>query len=103
MANGVEMWRTDWTASGTRLVADVEPGPADSLPRGLDWERDFIYFSADALGIGRELYRYDPTNDRVERFGNVEPGTGGSDPVILCTAREGLVIRAFRSTSGVEP
>ena len=33
--NGFELWTTDGTTAGTRLLADVQPGPTGSQPRRL--------------------------------------------------------------------
>ncbi|MFB8790888.1 MAG: ELWxxDGT repeat protein [Potamolinea sp.] len=30
--NGIELWKTDGTASGTVFVADINPGSASSYP-----------------------------------------------------------------------
>jgi ELWxxDGT repeat protein len=55
--NGAELCRTDGTPAGTLMVADINPGPASSHPRGL--RRPHMYrhfFTADDGSHGRELY-----------------------------------------------
>lgn len=64
-AHGNELWTSDGTTAGTKLLADLHPGPADSLPwnigvagrprlAGLDGS---FYFSAEDGVHGRELWR----------------------------------------------
>ena len=44
---GRELWYTDGTSEGTRLLADINPGPGDSDPRNFYYGGDAIYFSAN--------------------------------------------------------
>jgi ELWxxDGT repeat protein len=53
-AAGRELWVTDGTRPGTRLVADLRAGPWASSPRALTALGDRVFFFADALG-GAEL------------------------------------------------
>lgn len=45
-AEGAELWSTDGTPAGTVLVADIAPGPADSVPILLGTFRGEAYFRA---------------------------------------------------------
>lgn len=56
--HGRELWQTDGTPEGTRLVADVEPGPASSSPAELTRVGDVLYFAATTAAIGTELWAY---------------------------------------------
>jgi ELWxxDGT repeat protein len=61
LATGLELWRTDGTAVGTGLVADIEPGPQTSFVlAGFDFD-GVLLFSAFTLASGRELWRSDGT------------------------------------------
>lgn len=57
---GRELWRTDGTAAGTRLVRDLLPGPAGSSPRELVALGGKVYFLAET-GSGEGLWRTDGT------------------------------------------
>jgi ELWxxDGT repeat protein len=46
--HGSELWVTDGTAAGTRLVADVVPGPGSSDPTALAGGAGRVYFQAGA-------------------------------------------------------
>lgn len=54
-----ELWRTDGTAQGTRLVADLKPGPLGSSPGCAVAAGRYLYFSADDGNAGRELWAVD--------------------------------------------
>jgi ELWxxDGT repeat protein len=52
---GVELWRTDGTAAGTKLVADINPGNQGSFPSELMVFDGKLFFSAQD-SHGRELW-----------------------------------------------
>lgn len=56
---GVELWRSDGTAAGTVLAADIEPGPLGSFPQDLKVIDGKLYFHAQRPAIGRELFSID--------------------------------------------
>lgn len=56
MAHGMELWTSDGTAQGTRLIQDVSEGPSWSTPRELTVAGDNLYFSANDGEHGRELW-----------------------------------------------
>lgn len=82
--HGLELWQSDGTLEGTRMIEDVNPGPGDSAPGlmiggGEQWGRhvrgwratrklmvgDSFYFVADDGVHGRELRRKDGANPSV--------------------------------------
>jgi ELWxxDGT repeat protein len=56
-ANGTELFRSDGTAAGTRLVCDFIPGPGDSLPGPFLEAGGNLYIAADDPTYGREWHR----------------------------------------------
>jgi ELWxxDGT repeat protein len=54
---GRELWQSDGTPGGTKLVADIHPGPGDSHPAELTPVGRALYFSADDGTRGRELWK----------------------------------------------
>ena len=52
--HGTELWESDGTASGTRLVQDLAPEAASSRPGDLTAAGDHLFFAADDLLSGRE-------------------------------------------------
>lgn len=69
LEHGFELWRSDGSAAGTHIVADVQPGPVGSLPRQLtvvgstlffvanDGTSGFALWSTDGTGAGTRLLR----------------------------------------------
>src|SRR5687768_11481487 len=43
---GTELWRSDGTPGGTRLLKDISPGPAGSIPTDLTVFNGRVYFIA---------------------------------------------------------
>lgn len=64
--HGYELWRTDGTHQGTRMVADIAPGPASSTPTDLVMYKGSLYFSA-AGG----LWKSDGTPEGTVRVSDV--------------------------------
>src|SRR5689334_16763056 len=59
--HGGELWTSDGTADGTRLVKDINPGPAGSDPDNLTAVGDSLYFTAGVPGGGTGIWRSDGT------------------------------------------
>jgi ELWxxDGT repeat protein len=58
--SGLELWTSDGTAAGTRLVRDLCPGPCDSGPQDFITLGGAVYFSTADAGGGK-LWRTDGT------------------------------------------
>ncbi|QRN99171.1 hypothetical protein JRI60_09185 [Archangium violaceum] len=65
-AHGQEPWVTDGTPRGTRLLKDVNPGPANSFPFDFTRSGDFMFFVANDGVHFHELWAV-PVNDRGHR------------------------------------
>jgi ELWxxDGT repeat protein len=79
--HGEELWRSDGTAAGTSLVADIDPGPGSSTPDGLTAIGDTLYFTADD-GSGRKLWRSDGTAAGTAQI-PVRDADSGDDATVL--------------------
>jgi ELWxxDGT repeat protein len=55
-SSGVELWSTDGTAWGTRRLADINPGPGSSSPRGFTPFDSKLFFSATDGVTGFEMW-----------------------------------------------
>lgn len=53
---GFELWQTDGTAAGTRLLADLNPGAPSSYPRNMTVCNDKLFLTATDSVHGRELW-----------------------------------------------
>ena len=58
---GSELWASDGTEDGTRLVRDITPGPDDGAPYYLTDVAGRLFFTAYAGGNGTELWTSDGT------------------------------------------
>jgi ELWxxDGT repeat protein len=84
--NGTELWRSDGTAAGTVLTADINPGFFSSSPADLTVAGGHLFFSADDGVHGRELW--DPP---------ISPATGGfveHDGRIVGPGLDNFVVRS---------
>ena len=80
-ATGWELWVTDGTPEGTNLVADINPGSDDSLPRYVTpFGDDRVVFSADDGVAGAELWISDGTEAGTTMVDDIYAGPPGSDP-----------------------
>ncbi len=76
--HGVELWATDGTAQGTRLVRDIRPGEAGSGPTLLTPVGSRVYFTAVDGVHGRELWVSDGTRAGTHIVKDLTRGTAGS-------------------------
>jgi ELWxxDGT repeat protein len=78
--HGFELWKSDGTAAGTVLVADIYPGyyyetsPNSSAPQELLGVNGTLYFSASDEYAGRELWKSDGTEAGTTLLTDIEPG-----------------------------
>ncbi|MCA8969237.1 MAG: hypothetical protein KDC95_05615 [Planctomycetes bacterium] len=79
-SNGVEPWFTDGTASGTRVVRDIEPGPASSVARSLCVQDGLVWFAATTGTFGDELWVSDGTTSGTKLVLDAAPGNAGIYP-----------------------
>ncbi|MFY7696186.1 MAG: ELWxxDGT repeat protein [Cyanobium sp.] len=77
-SHGTELWVTDGTTVGTRLVKDIRSGSAGSNPRGFIAARGRLYFWADDGANGVELWRSDGTAGGTSIVADLKPGPEGS-------------------------
>lgn len=77
---GVELWRSDGTASGTGLLKDIQPGASGSDPSAMVAFNSAKYFSANDGAHGKELWKTDGTAIGTVLVKDIVPGTVGSDP-----------------------
>lgn len=99
-AAGTELWRTDGTAAGTALVADVRPGSVGSSPANLTVAGGSLYFTADGGASGRELWRTDGTTTALVR--DINPGAGSSNVANMTAVGGALYFTADDGTHGTE-
>src|SRR5919107_6452583 len=88
---GEELWRSNGTRSGTRLVKDIDPGPlvikkmentetGSSVPDSVLRTKKSIYFQATTVKYGEELWKSDGTESGTKVVKDIVPGRGDSGP-----------------------
>ena len=72
----MELWSTGGSPATTKLVADINPGPAGSHPSHMTSFNDRVYFFADNGTSGRELWASDGTAAGTVMVKELNPGAG---------------------------
>ncbi len=99
---GNELWRTDGTAAGTGLLADINAGPSGSNPTFLSVHDGWLYLAADDGIHGSELWRTDGTAAGTALLGDINPGPNGSNAKFLSTHDRWLYFLADDGIHGEE-
>jgi len=104
VVHGEELWSTDGTPQGTRLVCDLFPGQVSpgSNPRHLTAFGTAIFFTANSAEYGEELWTSDGTTDGTHLVQDINPGSASSAPDNLASARNGLYFAARTPDAGRE-
>ncbi|MEZ5962466.1 MAG: hypothetical protein R3F56_01345 [Planctomycetota bacterium] len=101
---GRELWQTDATAAGTRLVADLTPGAAGSNILGITALGSRVLFRFQTAAFGDELWVSDGTASGTLGF-DLEPGPAGSQPgnIVADPSGQRALFSARRVATGFEP
>ena len=80
--HGAEPWVTDGTAAGTRLIKDINPGPAGNGGDGIIAAvgHDRLLFQAVDPAHGNELWVTDGTESGTQLVKDINSGPNGSVP-----------------------
>lgn len=101
-AAGRELWRTDGTAAGTQLFADLQPGTESSTPLDLYVHKGRLYFSCEPTSTGRELWISDGTAAGTRLLKDIAPGQVSSDPDDFVPLGNALLFSAEDGNTGRE-
>src|SRR5688572_6412153 len=91
--HGVELWRSDGTVAGTRLVKDIFPGPEGShLGTQMTELNGNVFFPANDGVYGRELWVSDGTEEGTHLLADISKSDtihiNGSGPWELITLND---------------
>ena len=108
---GTELWRTDGTEQGTRLLKDIYPGPLSSISSFAFFQmaevNGLVFFWAFEPGHGTELWMTDGTEEGTVLVADLNPGrdviASPNGPGVLLTGANGrLYFAANDGFSGNE-
>ncbi len=68
----IELWSTNGTDTGTRMVKDIYPGGFSSYPRFMKTYKKHFYFHANKSSVGSELYQSNGTQAGTIAIMNAE-------------------------------
>ncbi len=103
--HGQELWRTNGTTAGTKLVKDIDPGKGSSAPYAMIKVGSTLYFTADDGVHGTELWRSDGSAGGTTMVKDINPGPGGiggGAPPEIDNVDGTLYFHANDGTHGVE-
>ncbi|MFN7003396.1 MAG: ELWxxDGT repeat protein [Roseinatronobacter sp.] len=103
--HGAELWVSDGTTAGTRILEDIRPGPGSSDPRHFAVTEDGrAFFSAHDGVHGRELWVTNGTRGGTYMVADIRTGAEGSNPVgVTYIGRGRVVFSAIGNNGGREP
>src|SRR5215213_2225146 len=111
---GEELWRSNGTRSGTRLVKDIDSGPlvikkmentetGSSAPDSVLRTKKWIYFQATTVKYGEELWKSDGTKSGTKVVKDIVPGPGDSGAEgFVSIAPRTMLFRAWDKRHGEE-
>ncbi len=98
---GIELGISDGTTAGTKILADLNPGAANSFPARFGSVGDIAYFAADDATLGNELWQSDGTAAGTSVVFDLNP-SGASSPNRLTTVNGILYWTAGDDANGFE-
>jgi ELWxxDGT repeat protein len=97
---GRELWKSDGTATGTKLVKDVNGNNVDSFIEDLTNVNGTLFFTAVAPEVGRELWKSDGTTSGTVLVKDINAGSEGSNPQNLTVVGSNLFFSADDGLGG---
>ena len=116
---GEELWISDGTYAGTRMIANIEPETdswtnddgvtkccADwdgSVPRDMTYKGNQVWFTAQTENYGREFYRFGlQLGGGLFMVKDINPGVNGSNPMHITPGSGGIYLSANDGVNGQE-
>src|SRR5215218_3422086 len=101
--HGPELWRSDGTAKGTKLVEDIFPGRGSvSEVEDLANVKNTLFFAADNGNYGNEFWKSDGTVKGTKLVKDILPGPGSGSPDEFAGLKGVLLFRAIDKNNGEE-
>lgn len=81
--HGLELWRSDGTPGGTRLVRDIVAGKGSSYPSGLAAADGKLFFFASDMEVGLRLWSSDGTAGGTHPIADIPASQPDSTPAAV--------------------
>ncbi|HNP23475.1 MAG TPA: T9SS type A sorting domain-containing protein [Panacibacter sp.] len=75
---GTELWITNGTTAGTKLVKDINPGATGSYPNNFTLVNSTVFFTANDGSHGKELWKSDGTKKGTVLVKDISTGSASS-------------------------
>lgn len=99
---GRELWTSNGSIDGLKLVLDINPGSGSSNPTGMTPIGNSIYFSADDGTHGEELWVSDGTRSGTERLTDLNKGAKNSSPRDITELNGSIYFSGIKDNVGRE-
>ena len=99
---GVEIYRSDGTRGGTKLVKDIWPGPGGSSPSAFTKVGSTVFFFAVSPGYGSELWKTDGSAKGTTLVKDFLPGHEGGVGGTLTSYKGALYFTAHDASGDYE-
>jgi ELWxxDGT repeat protein len=100
--HGRELWKSDGSQTGTRLVKDIVPGDQSASPSQVTSVGPAVFFEAYTDAHGWELWVSDGTPAGTHLVKDIHPGMNWSEPYELTAVNGRLFFRADDGVHGYE-
>ncbi len=98
--HGQEIWVTDGTPAGTKMVLDIFPGPNSSSITQFFAMNDIVYFAASDSVHGREVWRSDGTATGTYMVSDTLPGADSGDFIPSLAFNGSIIFSTFSRPGG---
>jgi len=99
---GSELWISDSTPEGAKLVKDIFPGKDSSLIMGFFLHGDTVFFHASNGKSGRELWKTNGTPEGTVLVKDINPGEASSEPHEFQSIGQKIYFFADDGAHGIE-
>lgn len=100
-AEGNELWVTDGTNAGTKMIKDIKPGTGSGFPLAFCRIGNDVFFTAYAVGLERKLWKTNGTTEGTVQVDVPEPFFILDNAVGLVNNK--MIFYAHNTVDGYEP
>ncbi len=99
-ADGVQLWKSDGTASGTVMVTSLNTGGGGLNPANLTNVNGTLFFTADDGADGVQVWKSDGSTAGTVMVSNLQPSSGAASPAHLTAVGSEVFFTANTGAGG---